>query len=80
MREDLHYVMDLDLFARLLLESGPESIVETPATLALFRTSQALAAISRLVRDETLYTALAEAEDQEALFALLTNVIDRDAA
>ena len=41
---------------------------------------QALAAISRLVRDETLYTALAEAEDQEALFALLTNVIDRDAA
>ena len=41
---------------------------------------QALAAISRLVRDETLYTALAEAEDQEALFALLTNVIDRHAA
>ena len=36
-REDLHYVMDLDLFARLLLEGGPESIVETPATLALFR-------------------------------------------
>ena len=41
---------------------------------------QALAAISRMVRDETLHAALAEAKDEEALFALLTNVIDRDAA
>lgn len=41
---------------------------------------QALAAISRLVRDETLHTALMEAEGQETLFALLNNVIDRNAA
>ncbi len=41
---------------------------------------QALAAISRMVRDEALHTALTEAEDQEALFALLANVIDRNAA
>lgn len=41
---------------------------------------QALAAISRLVRDEALHAALTEAEDQEALFALLNNVIDRNAA
>ena len=41
---------------------------------------QALAAISRMVREESLHVALAEAEDEEALYALLTNVIDRDAA
>ena len=41
---------------------------------------QALAAISRMVRDETLHAALSDAKDKEALFALLTNVIDRDAA
>ena len=41
---------------------------------------QALAAISRLVRDEALHTALVEAKDQETLFALLSNVIDRNAA
>ncbi|MCB2087688.1 MAG: PTS sugar transporter subunit IIA [Sphingomonadaceae bacterium] len=41
---------------------------------------QALAAISRMVRDEAIHTALADAGDAEALYALLTNVIDRDAA
>ncbi len=40
----------------------------------------ALAAISRLVRDEKVRDALVEAPDAEALFGLLTNVTDRDAA
>lgn len=40
----------------------------------------ALAAISRMMRDETMYAALAEAPGAEALYALLANVIDRDAA
>lgn len=40
----------------------------------------ALAAISRLVRDERMHEALSEAPDEEALFGLLTNVTDRDAA
>jgi len=44
----------------------------------------ALAAISRMVRDEAINELLAEAGDSEALFALLTNVlaggVDRDAA
>ena len=41
---------------------------------------QALAAISRMVREEAVHAALTEAEDKEALYALLANVIDRDAA
>lgn len=40
----------------------------------------ALAAISRMMRDETMRTALAEAPSDEAVFGLLSNVIDRDAA
>ena len=40
----------------------------------------ALAAISRMVRDEDTHQALVEASDNETLFALLTNVTDRDAA
>lgn len=40
----------------------------------------ALAAISRLVRDERMHDALSEAPDEAALFGLLTNVTDRDAA
>lgn len=40
----------------------------------------ALAAISRMVRDEEMHTALTEASDEESLFALLTNATDRDAA
>ena len=40
----------------------------------------ALAAISRLVRDETMRDALSDAPDAEALFGLLTNATDRDAA
>lgn len=34
----------------------------------------ALAAISRMVRDEETYTSLVQAENSEALFAVLTNV------
>ena len=40
----------------------------------------ALAAISRMMRDEKLHAAIAEAADGEALYALLANGIDRDAA
>ena len=40
----------------------------------------ALAAISRMMRDERMHEALSEAPGSEALFALLANVIDRDAA
>lgn len=40
----------------------------------------ALAAISRLVRDERVHEALSEAPDPEALFSLVTNATDRDAA
>lgn len=40
----------------------------------------ALAAISRIVRDDRTHEALIEAPDAAALYALLTNVTDRDAA
>ena len=40
----------------------------------------ALAAISRMMRDERTHAALSEAPGAEALYALLTNGIDRDAA
>ncbi len=40
----------------------------------------ALAAISRMMRDEHMHTALAEAANAEVLYGLLCNVIDRDAA
>jgi len=40
----------------------------------------ALAAISRMVRDDAIHQALLDASDNETLFALLTNVTDRDAA
>lgn len=40
----------------------------------------ALAAISRLVRNETMRDALADAPDQEALYSLLSNAADRSAA
>lgn len=40
----------------------------------------ALAAISRMMRDEAMHGALAQAPDAEALYGLLCNVIDRDAA
>lgn len=40
----------------------------------------ALAAISRMMRDERMYAALEEAPGAEAIYALLANVIDRDAA
>jgi nitrogen PTS system EIIA component len=40
----------------------------------------ALAAISRMMRDEHMHAALAEAPNAEALYGLLCNVIDRDAA
>ena len=41
---------------------------------------QALAAISRMTRDERMHEALVAATDVEALNGLLVNVIDRDAA
>jgi PTS system nitrogen regulatory IIA component len=40
----------------------------------------ALAAISRMMRDERTHAALSEAPGAEALYALLANGIDRDAA
>lgn len=40
----------------------------------------ALAAISRMMRDEQMHAALGEAPGAEAIYALLANVIDRDAA
>jgi PTS system nitrogen regulatory IIA component len=40
----------------------------------------ALAALSRMVRDEDMLRALVEANDTETLYALLTNASDRDAA
>ncbi|EQB12624.1 MAG: sugar transporter subunit [Novosphingobium lindaniclasticum] len=40
----------------------------------------ALAAISRMMRDERMHAALIEAPGPEALYSLLSNVIDRDAA
>ncbi|WP_374529884.1 PTS sugar transporter subunit IIA [Novosphingobium sp.] len=40
----------------------------------------ALAAISRMMRDDAMHAALAEAPGAEALYALLANSIDRDAA
>ncbi|MBC2670049.1 PTS sugar transporter subunit IIA [Novosphingobium piscinae] len=40
----------------------------------------ALAAISRMMRDERMHQALLEAPGPEALYGLLCNVIDRDAA
>ena len=40
----------------------------------------ALAAISRLVRDDATHTVLSETSDPEALFALLSNKLERDAA
>ena len=41
---------------------------------------QALAAISRMMRDERMRANLEAAPDAEALYSLLCNVIDRDAA
>jgi PTS system nitrogen regulatory IIA component len=40
----------------------------------------ALAAISRMMRDDRMHAALMEAPNAEALYSLLCNVIDRDAA
>jgi len=40
----------------------------------------ALAAITRMLRDEDTHRALSEATDGESLFALLTNATGRDAA
>jgi PTS system nitrogen regulatory IIA component len=40
----------------------------------------ALAAISRLMRDERMHAALIQAADAEELYGLLCNVLDRDAA
>jgi PTS system nitrogen regulatory IIA component len=41
---------------------------------------QALAAISRMMRDDRMRASLAAAPDQEAIYGLLSNVLDRYAA
>ena len=41
---------------------------------------QALAAISRMMRDERMHERLVSAPNVEALYGLLVNVLDRDAA
>jgi len=41
---------------------------------------QALAAVSRMMRDERMHQALLSAPDAEALYSLMCNVEDRDAA
>ena len=40
----------------------------------------ALAALSRMVRDDSTHQALSDAPDSEALFALVSNQFERDAA
>jgi PTS system nitrogen regulatory IIA component len=40
----------------------------------------ALAAISRMMRNDAMHVALSQAPSDEALYGLLSNVIDRDAA
>lgn len=40
----------------------------------------ALAAISRMMRNDAMHEALSQAPNDEALYGLLSNVIDRDAA
>lgn len=40
----------------------------------------ALAAISRMVRDDDIREAISDAPREEAIYALLTNLLDRDAA
>jgi PTS system nitrogen regulatory IIA component len=40
----------------------------------------ALAAISRMMRDERMHNALSQAPGDEAVYGLISNVIDRDAA
>lgn len=40
----------------------------------------ALAAISRMMRDERMHAALVDASGPEAIYSLLSDVIDRDAA
>ena len=40
----------------------------------------ALAAISRMMRDNRMHAALSQAPSDEALYSLISNVIDRDAA
>jgi len=41
---------------------------------------QALASISRLMRDDAMHQAIARAPGAEAIYGLLSNVVDRDAA
>jgi len=41
---------------------------------------QALASISRMMRDENMHEALLRAPGVEAIYGLLSNVVDRDAA
>lgn len=76
-------------FLRLDAPVGFEAADGMPVTLVFGLLSpeqsgavhlHALAAISRMMRDERMHTALEEAPGAEAIYALLANVIDRDAA
>jgi hypothetical protein len=62
--------MDLDLFARLLLQGGIESVAETPATLAFFRRHEAakttLAADRFQTEEDRLFAGLGRAAGLDA--------------
>jgi glycosyltransferase involved in cell wall biosynthesis len=64
-REELHYVMDLDLIIRLLLRHGREATREIPETLAFFRqhgeAKTATVAEKFLEEERRLFRGLAEA-------------------
>lgn len=64
-REELHYVMDLDLFIRALLEKGLESVRELPVAVAFFRRheqAKTSTATAKFIREERrLFHGLGEA-------------------
>ena len=62
--------------ARHLVKSGAKVVLGARRLDRL----HALAAISRMMRDDQMHAALGEAPGAEAIYALLANVIDRDAA
>ena len=77
------------VFLRLQTPVGFDAADDMPVSLVFGLLSpeqagvvhlHALAAISRMMRDDTMRAALAQASEAEAMFGLLSNVIDRDAA
>jgi PTS system nitrogen regulatory IIA component len=77
------------VFLRLASPVGFDAADDMPVTLVFGLLSpeqagvvhlHALAAISRLMRDDKMHAALSEAPNDEALYALIANVIDRTAA